>query len=537
MPNGLGSDKLMLDAREITKTFPGVRALDRVSFDLRHGEVHALVGENGAGKSTLMHILGGVYQPDSGQLVLDGKPLIVADPHDAARHGISVVFQELSLSENLSIAENVFANSQPIGALNMIDWRELHRKTTEILAQFEWDIDPATPAGDLGTAKQQIVEIMKAVARNPRVLILDEPTSSLTAIDTRVLFANVRAMKARGVSVIYISHHLSEIFELADRVTVLRDGQLVETCAIGDVTEDDLVRKMVGRELVDMYGIRTAPTGKERFRIDNAELLRDNKELVRDMLSPQPIVRDMLSRMQVPRTCSPTDDAISFSISAGEIVGLAGLAGAGRTELARAIFGAERMDSGRLSLDGEPLTIRSPEDAIAAGIAYLSEDRKGDGLFLDMSVRENCVAPSLREFAGRLGLMDDRAVAVRAEEYRERFGIVTPSVAQKVGFLSGGNQQKVLLAMWFGIRPRLLIADEPTRGVDVGAKCEIYHLLRELAADGVAILLISSDLPEVLGLSDRVLVMRNGQIAGGFARSDATEETIIACAAGVATND
>jgi len=518
MPNDSGGDNPVLEVREVTKTFPGVRALDRVSFDLRHGEVHALVGENGAGKSTLMHILGGVYQPDSGRLLLDGRPLIVADPHDAARHGISVVFQELSLSENLSIAENVFANSQPVGALNMIDWRELHRKTREVLSMFEWDIDPGTPVGGLPTAKQQIVEVMKAVARNPRVLILDEPTSSLTALDTQVLFSNVRAMKARGLSVIYISHHLSEVFEIADRVTVLRDGRRVETCRVADVTEDDLVRKMVGRELVDMYGSRATPIGEPRFRIERL------------------FVRDMLSRMQLPRTCSPENEGISFSIGAGEIVGLAGLAGAGRTELARAIFGAERLESGQVSLDGEPLTIRSPEDAIAGGIAYLSEDRKGDGLFLDMSVRENCVAPSLREFAGRLGLMDDRAAAVRAEQYRDRFGIVTPSIAQQVRFLSGGNQQKVLLAMWFGIRPRLLIADEPTRGVDVGAKCEIYHLLRELAASGVAILLISSDLQEVLGLSDRVLVMRSGRIAGEFARTDATEENIIACAAGVAAN-
>ena len=521
MPNDSGGDNLVLEAREITKTFTGVRALDRVSFDLGHGEVHALVGENGAGKSTLMHILGGVYQPDSGQLFLDGKPLIVADPHDAARHGISVVFQELSLSENLSIAENVFANSQPVGALNMIDWRELRRRATEVLAMFEWDIDPGTLVGDLPTAKQQIVEVMKAVARNPRVLILDEPTSSLTAIDTQVLFANVRAMKARGLSVIYISHHLSEVFEIADRVTVLRDGQLVETCRVADVTEDDLVRKMVGRELVDMYGSRTTPIGEQRFRIDNAIL-------------PQPKL-PLPSRERVG-VRGEAALGISFCIGAGEIVGLAGLAGAGRTELARAIFGAERMDTGQVSLDGEPLTIRSPEDAIAAGIAYLSEDRKGDGLFLDMSVRENCVAPSLKEFAGRLGLMDDGAAAVRAKEYRDRFGIVTPSIAQEVRFLSGGNQQKVLLAMWFGIRPRLLIADEPTRGVDVGAKCEIYHLLRELAASGVAILLISSDLPEVLGLSDRVLVMRNGRLAGEFARDQATEENIIACAAGVATN-
>ena len=497
MPKDVGSDKLLLEVREVTKTFPGVRALDRVSFDLLPGEVHALVGENGAGKSTLMHILGGVHQPDSGSIALDGKPMNFPDTHAAARAGVSIVFQELSLSDNLSIAENVFANSQPVGALNMIDWRELRRRTREILAQFEWEIDPATPVGTLPTAKQQVVEIMKAVARKPRVLVLDEPTSSLTAAETRVLFGNIHAMKKQGLAIIYISHHLSEIFDLADRVTVLRDGRHVETCPVSGVTEDDLVRKMVGRELADVYGTRATPIGEVRFRLKG--------------------------------------EGTSFSVSAGEIVGFAGLAGAGRTELARAIFGAEPVESGTfgMTLDGEALTIRSPEDAIAAGIAYLSEDRKGDGLFLDMSVRENCVAPSLREFAGGIGLMNDSAAADRAEADCDRFGIATPSTAQQVGFLSGGNQQKVLLAMWFGIKPRLLIADEPTRGVDVGAKCEIYRLLRELAAEGVAIIVVSSDLPEVLGLSDRVLVMRGGRIAGEFAREEATEEKIIACAAGV----
>lgn len=498
----MSNNNLALEVREITKTFPGVRALDRVSFNLQKGEVHALVGENGAGKSTLMHILGGVYQPDSGSISLDGQSAIFSNTHEAANHGISVVFQELSLSENLSIAENVFANSQPTRAFNMIDWRELHRLSLEMLKLFDWDIDPATPVGELSSAKQQVVEILKAIARKPSVLILDEPTSSLTAVETEALFRNILSMKQQGLSVIYISHHLSEVFELADRVTVLRDGQIVDTCKTADVTEADLVKKMVGRELVDMYGSRDSDIGEKLFEVEKASRAGEF-------------------------------EGVSFDVRAGEIVGFSGLAGAGRTELARAIFGAERLDSGSINLDGEKLNIRSPEDAIGAGIAYLSEDRKGDGLFLDMSVQENCIAPSLKDFTSRFGMMNDNAAAARAENYRDRFDIATPTIAREVRFLSGGNQQKVLLAMWFGITPKLLIADEPTRGVDVGAKCEIYRLLRELAAHGVAIMLISSDLPEVLGLSDRVLVMRNGRLAGEFVREEATEEKVIACAAGV----
>ena len=503
------SDRPVLETREIVKTFPGVRALDRVSFDLRKGEVHALVGENGAGKSTLMHVLGGVYQPDSGRILLDGAEVRFGDPHSAARHGIGVVFQEFSLSENLSIAENIFANRQPIMYAGLIDWWDLFAHAEDILRLFDWEIDPRTPVAELSSAKRQVVEILKAIAREPSVLILDEPTSSLTASEIEILFRNIGRLKRDGCSVIYISHHLSEVFEVADRVTVLRDGKVVETCQIADVTEDDLVRKMVGRELSDMYGTRTSDIGAEVLRVEWASDRSDGSD-----------GSDMM-----------------LSVNSGEIVGVAGLAGAGRTELGRAIFGREPLDGGRMFLDGEPLRVRSPEDAISHGIAYLTEDRKDDGLFLDMSVRDNCAAPSLCRFADRFGLMDEKAITGFSEEFCKSFNIVTPSVRQSVGLLSGGNQQKVLLSMWIGTRPRLLIADEPTRGVDVGAKSDIYHSLRGLAADGVSVLLISSDLQEILGLSDRILVMRGGRIVAELPASDATEENVIAFATGLVSGE
>ncbi len=497
-------DNPLLEVRDVVKTFPGVRALDRVCFDLRPGEVHALVGENGAGKSTLMHILGGVYEPDSGKVYLDGHPMKLPDPHSAAQQGIGVVYQELSLSENLSIAENIFAHRQPANRLGLIDWGELYTTTINLLELFEWAADPRTLVRDLPAAKQQVVEVLKAMSQQPRVLVLDEPTSSLGSAEVKLLFANIRRLKAQGMSFIYISHHLSEVFEIADRVTVLRDGRRVGTWDVAGVTEDDLVRGMVGRELSDVYGTRTSPIGDELLRLE--------------AFTQPGVFAD-----------------VSFVVREGEVLGVSGLAGAGRTELARAIFGIERPSSGDIYVEGKRVRVDCPADAIANGIAYLSEDRKDDGLFLDMTIRENCAAPSLGRFTGRSGLIDEDAMSDFAAEYRDRFHIATPSVNQQVGLLSGGNQQKVLLAMWVGTHPRVLIADEPTRGVDVGARSEIYHLLRELAARGVAIILISSDLPEVMGLSDRILVMRDGRLVGEFERRTATEESIIACASGLAS--
>jgi len=492
---------LVLEARGVVKTFPGVRALDAVDFDLRRGEVHALVGENGAGKSTLMHVLGGVHRPDAGTVLLEGRPVRFRGAHDAAAGGISVVFQELSLVGNLSIAENVFANRQPVRWPDRIDRRRLYAATRDLLARFGLDEHPATPVRRLPVARQQVVEILKAISHRPKVLILDEPTSSLAAPDAERLFGELARLKAEGTSCIYISHHLPEIFRVADRVTVLRDGRHVATCAAGEVTEADLVRLMVGRDVANIYGARRSAIGPEYFRVEGAR-----GERFRD---------------------------VSLALRRGEILGVAGLVGAGRTELGRAIAGAEPMAAGRVLLEGRRVRVRSPGEAVAAGIAYVTEDRKAEGLFLDMAVRANCVAPSLARFAGPLGWMDDRRIAAHAETVRRRFGILTPSVRRPVRNLSGGNQQKVLLAMWMGTGPKVLVVDEPTRGVDVGARSEIYALLRDLAGAGVGIVMISSDLMEILGLADRVLVMRQGRVAGEFPRAEATEEGIIACASGV----
>ncbi|MCX7048479.1 MAG: sugar ABC transporter ATP-binding protein [Candidatus Sumerlaeota bacterium] len=493
---------MLLQLQDIVKTFPGVRALDGARFDLGAGEVHALVGENGAGKSTLINVIAGVYQPDSGQMLLDGAPVRFANPHSAGQHGVAVVFQELSLSPNLSIAENIFAHRQPVSRLNWINTRAMREMTRELLALFELPLDPATLVKYLPMAQRQAVEILKAFSQKPRVLILDEPTSSLTAIETRLLFENIHRLKAQGVSFIYISHHLPEIFEIADRVTVMRDGRYVDTLAISEATEDTLVRKMVGRELLNIYGERRQELGDPIFSVQGAARGADFQN-------------------------------IALSIRRGEIVGLAGLVGAGRTELARAIFGAEPLERGEMALDGAPIRPRDPKQAIHGGIGYLSEDRKEQGLFLRMTVRDNCIAPSLRRFANRAGWLDDAGMDRQAERDREAFKIATPSIHQRVSNLSGGNQQKVLLAMWMGITPKLLIVDEPTRGVDIGAKSDIYALLRALAARGAAILLVSSDLQEILGLSDRVLVMRGGRLVAEFSREQATEENIIAAASGV----
>jgi ABC-type sugar transport system ATPase subunit len=493
----------VLKAENISKSFPGVLAVDDVSFTVERGEILALVGENGAGKTTLTQVLGGAHVPDSGNIILEGQPVVFHSPEDAIHAGISMVFQELSLVGSLSVAENIFANRQPVGQLNNIHWNELYRDTEEFLNRFELDLDPKGLVKRLSMGEQQTLEILKAISTNPKVLILDEPTSSLTEAEIIYLFQNIRKLQEQGMSFIYITHKLSEIFQIASRVIVLRDGKFVGSKNISEVTESDLVSMMVGRQITDLYSTVSKTAAKdEYFKVKNL-------------------------------TRKGSFENITFSLRRGEILGLAGLVGAGRTDAGRAIFGIDPKDSGQIFLNGEQLKISSPEDAIQKNLAYLTEDRKAEGLFLGMSIRENVIAPSIRAFTSRIDFLKQRQINHFAEEEVAKFSIATPSIAKEVLTLSGGNQQKVLVAMWMGIRPEVIIFDEPTRGVDVGARAEIYQKLREFAAEGTGILMISSDLPELIGMCDRILVMHNGRIKGEIQRKDFSEELILSYATGL----
>jgi ABC-type sugar transport system ATPase subunit len=493
----------LLRVEHISKSFPGVRAVDDVSFDVHSGEVLALIGENGAGKSTLVQVLGGVLRPDAGTVVLDGRPVSFASPHDAIVAGISMVFQELSLVGSLSIAENIFANRQPVNAAGLVHWPSLHSAATRLLRDFGLELDPRTPVKRLSPGQQQMVEILKAVSTQPKLLILDEPTSSLTEAETRQLFTVIGRLREQGIGLIYISHKLSEVFTVADRIVVLRDGRFVGSRRPADVDEDDLVSMMVGRSIGNLYGTPSGAVGEEFFRVEGF-------------------------------TRRPVLDDVSFALRRGEILGLAGLVGAGRTELARTIVGLERKSAGEVWLDGLPATIGSPRDAIRHRIAYLTEDRKALGLFLGLSVRENVAAVALRDFTSRLGFLDKRRIAAATAGAIREYGIATPSTEKKLLYLSGGNQQKTMIAAWMQVAPQVIIFDEPTRGVDVGAKAEIYQKLRELAGTGVGIVLISSELPELIGMCDRVLVMCSGRISGEVTRAEFSEERILAYAAGIA---
>ena len=495
--------EFILEARGITKIFPGVCALNNVDLQVKQGEVHAVVGENGAGKSTLMLILGGIYRPDGGELYVDGQKVQFDSAHDAHLKGIGVVYQELSLAQNLSVAENIFANRQPVRSLNLIDQKLLYKQAAEMLSLTSaGSITPDMLVKDLSIANQQVVEILKAMSFNPKVLILDEPTSSLTSTEVKQLFINIKRLRDQGVAIIYISHHLQELFEIADMVTILRDGAHVFTGPLNEIDEETIITKMVGRKIENIYGKRGEQDtiGEKLFEAKNL-----NKK--------------------------GTFTNINFHINSGEIVGFAGLVGAGRTEVGRAIFGSEPADSGTIFMDGKELRIRNPNQAIAKRIGYMTEDRKGQGLFLNFTLAVNLIANRLRKFA-TWGFIGRKPVDENANAVVKDFRIITPSVYQLVNNLSGGNQQKVLLGAWFGIKPRLLIVDEPTRGVDVGARSEIYELLRKLAMTGIAVMVISSDLPEILGISDRIYVMKDGTISGELSREEATEDRVLTLALG-----
>ncbi len=492
----------LIELREITKQFPGVRALDRVSFAVREGEVHALLGENGAGKSTLIKILTGAYQPDSGTILWNGQPVRFADTRQSQSLGIVAIYQELSLYPDLTVAENIFMGHQPRTRAGLVNWKAMMERARAILHELDADdLDVTQPVRGLSVGNQQRIEIAKALSQNARVLIMDEPTAALTQHDVERLFEIVRRLRERGVAIIYISHRLEEVFLLADRVTVLRDGQVVgETLEVSKTNQAELIRMMVGRTLDTFFPKGAAKVG----------------DVVLE-------VRD-LTRGRAVRN-------VSFSLRQGEIVGLAGLIGAGRSELAHVLFGITPADSGQILIDGRPVTIRTPQDAMALGIAYVPEDRKNQGLLTAMSVRENITLAVLRQLL-RGVFINPRAEERMAKEFVGALRIRTSSLEQRVNELSGGNQQKVVVAKWLGCKPRVLILDEPTRGIDVGAKAEIHRLMSELAQQGMAILMISSELPEILGMSDRILVIRQGQVVAEFDRAHATQENVIAAAMG-----
>jgi ABC-type sugar transport system ATPase subunit len=496
--------------RAIRKSFGGVEVLKGVDFDVCPAEVHALCGENGAGKSTLMNIMAGVHAPDAGGISLEEDSFPgFANAHAARQAGISIVFQERSLFGPLSVSENIFAGRQPVTRWGMIDRRRLHTDAAHLLKGIAPDVSADAVVADLSPAQQQMVEITKALSLNARVVIFDEPTAALTGAETARLFAVIRQLRERGVGIVYISHRLEEIFTLADRVTVLKDGAWRGTLPVPETNPDDLIRRMVGRDI-------------EKPQHDPGHF-------------PARVLLEVknLTDAVVHRSGGVSLKSVSFLARAGEIVALAGLTGAGRTEAALTLFGARPRGSGEVMLDGTGIDIRSPAGAIAAGLGYMSEDRKESGLFLDMSIRRNISAAQLKRFGG--WLYRDNAESRTAQEFRGKLRIMCHDVEQDTGHLSGGNQQKVLLARWLLVNPRVLIVDEPTRGVDVGAKAEVHQLLRHFARQGHAVVMISSDLPEVLTVSDRIYVMRSGRIAGELRRAEATEEAVMRLAAGSAS--
>ncbi|HHY48070.1 MAG TPA: sugar ABC transporter ATP-binding protein [Firmicutes bacterium] len=487
---------VVLSINGITKSFAGNKVLDDINLEIQRGSVHALVGENGAGKSTLVKIVGGIYQPDSGTICMNGKTVHFAGPHDAINHGISIVHQELSLVPKMSIAQNVFSHREPVNRLGFIKWAELYRKTRELLKPLGLDIDPGRPVGGLSVGVQQLIEIAKALSTDARVLILDEPTSALSEKEVDMLYKVINDLKSRGVTSIFISHKLPEVFRVSDVISVLRDGRLVGTVRKEATTPEEIIRMMVGRPLGDLYPPKSSRVGERILSVEN--------------MTRVPAFRD-----------------VSLELFRGEILGFAGLVGSGRTEVARAIFGADRIDSGRIMLGGREVKIGSPRDAIRHGICYLTEDRKDLGLFLTKTVRSNIVASSLSKFVTRNGFLRKHEIEESSRYFVDYFRLKPSDDRALVMNLSGGNQQKALLAKWICAGPKVLIADEPTRGVDVGAKSEIHRHLRQLAESGVGVIVISSELPELLGLSDRIAVFNSGRIAAFIDGKGATQEDVM----------
>jgi rhamnose transport system ATP-binding protein len=496
---------VLLELRHAAKSFGAVHALADGSVELRAGEAHALVGENGAGKSTLVKILAGVHQPDSGELRVAGKDVTLHGPAAARAAGIAVIYQEPMLFPDLSVAENIFMGRQPVRAARRIDRPAMNREAVAIFTQLGVVLDPGRPARGLSVADQQIVEIAKALSLDARVLVMDEPTAALTNVEVDRLQAVIAALRRRGTAILFISHRLEEVFAICQRVTIMRDGRFVRTAPTEELDVDTIIRSMIGRDLGAMYS---------KTRVAPGEVVLEVEGLARERVFYD----------------------ISFTVRRGEIVALAGLVGAGRTEVARAIFGIDRRTSGSVRVLGSPLPNGEPTAAMARGVAFVPEDRRQQGLVMDLGVDHNIALASLRRLS-RAGFIfrasERRLAATWSERLRLRYGRLRDSVST----LSGGNQQKVVLGKWLARQPSLLIIDEPTRGIDVGTKAEVHRILDELAAEGMAVLMISSELPEVLGVADRILVLHEGRLTGEFARADATEDKIMRAATGQAAKD
>jgi ribose transport system ATP-binding protein len=492
-------ERTIMEARGITKVFPGVLALDKVDFELKAGETHILLGENGAGKSTLMKVLSGAYAPDQGEVYIDGQKVKVFDPRVAQRMGVNIIYQEFNLIPYMNVAQNIFLGRFP-RRYGLIDHRKMHGDAAALLAGLNMNVDTYTLIANLTTAEQQMVEVAKALSIQSKILIMDEPTSALSERETEQLFATIHQLNSKGIGIIYISHRLQELNQVGDRVTVLRDGKFVGTKAISEVTVDELVGMMVGHSVTEVFQRNHQPPGTECLRVEN--LCKGRR------------LRD-----------------INLTLKSGEIVGIAGLVGSGRTDLARAIFGVDKYDSGKIYLFGKEIADFSVSDMVKRGVSLIPEDRKNQGLALILSVAENVVIASLKHLFPRMYVSKAKEKD-SALTYVEKLRIATPSVSRLAQYLSGGNQQKVVVAKWLCTKANIFIFDEPTRGIDVGAKSEIYALMAGLVQEGAAILMISSELPEVIGMSDRIYVMREGRIVSELTHAEATQERIIEYAMG-----
>jgi len=502
----LNEQQMILRMEGISKSFPGVQALHNVDFDVQEGEVLGLVGENGAGKSTLMKILSGAYRKDTGRIFLNGQETEIESPHHAQQLGIAIIYQEFNLTPNQTAAANVFIAREPrrlqLGRfISFVDRRRMEREAQEHLDRVGARVPATALVRDLSVAEQQMVEVAKALAVDARVIIMDEPTSALGEDEVEKLFQIIATLKQQGIAVVFITHRLEEVFRVADRVMVLRDGRRVGCMPIAEVTPERVIHLMVGRELRDMFSKEEAQIGPPLLEVRG--------------LTRRGVVED-----------------VSFTLRRGEILGFAGLVGAGRTETARLLFGADPRDAGEIYVDGKPVKINSPMDAVMAGIGLVPEDRGNQGLVLSLPVLQNIVLPTLDRHTGVWVWMDRRRLRATAREYVDKLDIRTPHLEQKAMFLSGGNQQKTVVAKWLASQPRVLIMDEPTRGIDVGAKAEVHALMSRLAQAGVGIIMISSELPEILGMSDRILVMAEGKVAAILDREEATQESIMAYASG-----